>query len=158
MNPVHCPQEETIAKAIRTGDWPPALFAHAAECAACRDALRAAQWMGELAGTPDAALPRPLPDPALIWQRTQLDKAHEQRQRLRGALEWAQIALAAAAPLGLATWVALNWYGIEAAAARFLLTTSPPLAALGLATLAPAALTLAALALGYPAFATVFGE
>jgi hypothetical protein len=153
MKPVHCLREENIAKAIRTADWPPALLAHAAACAACRDALRVAQWMGALAGALAAASPGPLPDPSLIWQRAQLDNVQQPRERLRGVLEWAQITLAAAAPLGLATWVALNWYGIEAAAARFLLAASPPLAAYGLATLAPAALTLAALALGYPVFA-----
>jgi hypothetical protein len=153
MKPIHCLQEENIAKAIRTGNWPPSLLTHAASCAACRDALRAAHWMSAIAGAPAAASPGPMPDPSLIWQRAQLDKVQQPRERLHGVLEWAQITLAAAAPLGLATWAALNWYGIEAAAARFLLASSPPLAAYGLAALAPAALTLAALALGYPVFA-----
>jgi len=46
----------------------------------------------------------------------------------------------------------MNWYGIEAAAARYLSSAAPQLGVYGLAALAPAALTLAALALGYPAF------
>jgi hypothetical protein len=164
MNPLHCSLEDAVAKASVTGIWPEELAAHAGECAVCREVAETARWIQALAASPEnaagakagnfaAEFGRPLPDPDLIWKRAQLDR--ENHRRTPPALEWARTALAAAAPIGLAGWVAWNWYAIEGAAGQFLVATWPQLSMVTyvLASVAPAALLLAALSLGYPLLA-----
>jgi hypothetical protein len=160
MKQMNCSQEEAVASAARTGSWPETLIAHAKECDICRDVAQTVQWMWALAtpqeesGTdiiPQQA--RPLPDPGLVWQRARLGPGRT--SNIRTVLEWIQIGSAAAAPIGLAGWAAWNWYSIEAMAEHFLLSTWPQLsiATYVLASMAPAGLTVAALALGYPLLA-----
>ena len=155
-----CSQEEVVAKAVRAGEWPAELAVHAAECAVCRDVAQATQWMRSLASSLDAPLVnsqpvRALPDPELAWQRARLAEARAKAEKVFTVIEWVQAGSAAAAPIGLAGWVAWNWYAIEAMAGQFLLDAWPQLssATYALASLVPAALTLAALALGYPLLA-----
>jgi hypothetical protein len=155
-----CSQEEVVARAIRAGEWPTELAAHAARCTVCRDVAQTSQWMRSLASSIDARsvnsqAARALPDPELAWQRARLAEERTKSERVFTVLEWVQAGSAAAAPIGLAGWVAWNWYAIEAMAGQFLLDAWPQLssATYALASLAPAALTLAALALGYPLLA-----
>ena len=164
MKQESCPLEERVAKAVRTSSWPEELEAHAVECAACREVARTARAMRVLAGPLDGSdeslnkkedyagsqHSRPLPDPGLVWSRARLDGGRE--KKTGAVLEWVQIGAASAAPIALAGWVAWNWYSIEAAANRFLLNAVPYLPTVNylLAGLAPAALTVAALALVYP--------
>jgi hypothetical protein len=160
MKPANCSQEEAVAMAAGTENWPGALAAHTEHCAVCRDVAQTARAMRDLASPlneVDESDPhgisqqtRPLPDPDLIWQRARLDEAHT--GKINAVIEWAQIGSAAAAPVGLAGWVAWNWYTIEAMTEQFLLETWPQLstATYVLASLAPAVLTVATLALVYP--------
>ena len=161
MKQMNCSQEGAVARAAATATWPEALAAHAKQCAICRDVAQTAHWMRALAtpteedGSADmiAELTRPLPDPGLVWQMARLENANS---RKGGAtVEWLQTGSAAAAPVLLAGWVAWNWFSIETVAGQFLLNTWPQLSmvAFMLAALAPAALTIAALALGYPLLA-----
>ena len=155
MKQASCSQEEAVARAAGTGNWPEALAAHAQECAICCDVAQTARWMRSLASSLDDSRPiRPLPDPGLVWRSAYLDQKHA--KKIGTVLEWVRIGSAAAAPIGLAGWVAWNWYSIEATAEQFLLRTWPQLsiATYALASLAPAALTVAALALGYPLLAS----
>jgi hypothetical protein len=156
-----CPQEEVVARAIRAGEWPAGLAAHAAECALCRDVAQTAHWMCSLASSFEArsvsSQPTRAPhDPGLAWQRARLAGEQARAEKIFTVLEWVQAGSAAAAPVGLAGWVAWNWYAIEGMAGQFLLDAWPQLssASYALASLAPAALTLAALALGYPLLAS----
>lgn len=161
MKQSSCSQEEAVARAVGAGTLPETLAAHAKECAICRDVAQTARWMQALESSPFTSTganvispqAQPLPDPGLIWRRAHLDVQHA--PKIGTVLEWVQIASAAVASIGLAGWVAWNWYPIEAMAEQFLLNTWPQLAATTyvLASLTPAALTVAALALGYPLLA-----
>jgi len=164
MKPTQCSREDAVAKASATGIWPEELAAHAGACAVCRDVVQTARWIQALSVSAEDATvadtgnfaegsDRPLPDPELIWKRAQLDS--QNLQRTVPALEWLRMALAAAAPIGLAGWVAWNWYAIEATAGQFLVATWPELSMVtyALASVVPAALLLAALSLGYPLLA-----
>lgn len=160
MKHASCPQEKMVAKAVATGTWPEALAAHVERCAVCRDVAQTAHWMRAIASAPhgkDAGgisqQAQSLPDPGLVWQRARLDQEHANKSG--GVLEWVQIGFSVTAPLGLAGWVAWNWYPIEAMAGQFLLNAWPQLsvAIFVLASMAPPALIAAALALGYPLLA-----
>ena len=147
MKQASCSWEEAVTKAAGTGIWPEAIAGHAEECSICREVAEISHWMGSLANSRQI---RPLPDPGLVWRRAQLDKEHA--RKIGAVLEWVQMGSATVAPIGLAGWVAWNWFSIEAMAEQFLLANWPQLSTptYALAVLAPAALTIAALALAYP--------
>jgi hypothetical protein len=159
----NCPHEDAVERAASAGIWPEAVGAHLKACPDCQNIAETARWMQALATSGDAQnakIPnanshatRPLPGPELVWQRARLDK--EDGRKITNVLELVQIGCAAAAPIGLAAWVAFNWYSIAASADQFLLDIWPQLLTVGypLASLVPAALTVAALALGYPLLA-----
>ena len=155
-----CPLEEATTAAVVSGNWPEGLTAHVEECAVCREIAETGSLMQHLAKSVnerDAITLQQenlaLPDPEFIWRRAQADR-HNADKTL-AALEWLQTASAAAVPIGLAGWVAWNWYSIEALTDQFLLMSWPELsfAIFALGSLAPAALMVAALALGYPLLA-----
>jgi len=151
MKRANCPREEATAQAARTNAWSDELAAHAADCAVCGGVARAARWMQAFASA-DGGDEAPLPDPRLLWQRARAFEDRAKVERVSATLEWAEIAAVAAVPVGLAGWIAWNWFAIEGAAARFLVDALPqlPAPAYGLASLAPAALVIGVLALGYP--------
>jgi hypothetical protein len=101
----------------------------------------------------DALQSRPLPDPRLVWWRARLDKEHAKKSGR--VLLRLQIASSVAVPLALAGWIAWDWYPIEALAGQFLLRAWPqlPVTIFVLASMVPAALIVAVLALGYPLWA-----
>ena len=153
MKQASCSQEEAVARAAAAGIWPDALATHARECGICRDVAEVAHWMHAAARSAEArdSQPiRPLPDPGAIWQRAHLDEEYDARPG--GVLRWVQLGLATLPPIGLASWVAWNWFSIQGAAEQFFLAMWPqlPVAAYPLALLVPAALSAAALALAYP--------
>jgi hypothetical protein len=157
---VSCSQEQAVARAVGTGSWTEALAAHAEECSICRDVAQTAHWIRAMASplhesdaSYDSRQSRPLPDPGLVWWRARLEKEHAKKSGR--VLEWLQIASSVMAPLVLAGWIAWNWYPIEAMAGQFLLNVWPQLsvAIFVLASMVPAALIVAALALGYPLLA-----
>ena len=165
MKDMNCPQEAAVAKAARTAtplnEWDKSLAAHAAICPVCRGVVQASRRMQALAHDPEAslALPDSLPDPGLLWWRAQLSEKQAGKQakaeRVRNVLEWVEFAFAAIIPLGLATWIAMNWYVIQSLATQLLLDAWPRLStmAYAFASLAPAVLTLAAISLAYPILA-----
>jgi hypothetical protein len=157
MKQASCSQEAAVARAAATGIWPDALATHAKECGICRDVTKVAYWMRAVAGSVGAreanlnSQPvRPLPDAGAIWQRAHLDEGYDAKPG--GVLRWVQLGLETLPPIGLASWVAWNWFSIQGAAEQFFLAMWPqlPAAAYSLALLAPAALSAAALALAYP--------
>lgn len=155
MKQVSCSWEEAVARAAGTGVWPEAIATHAKQCSLCCEVAQISHRMGSLANSISGPI-RPLPDPGLIWRRAHLDQ--EDAKKTGTALEWVQIGSATVAPLGLAGWVAWNWFSLEAMAEEFLVAHWPQLSTstYALALLAPVALTAAALALAYPLFDSVF--
>lgn len=160
MKQVSCPQEQAVARAASAGSWTDALAAHARACSVCTDVAQTTLWMRTVAGPthepeagPDWQQSRPLPDPGLLWWRARLD--NQPAKKSGRVLEWLQVATAVTAPLVLAGWIAWDWYSIEATAGQFLLHMWPqlPVTIFVLASMVPAALIVAALALGYPLLA-----
>jgi hypothetical protein len=157
---VSCPQEQAVARAVTAGSWTDALAAHVEACSICRDVAQTTHWMRTVAGPThqpgagyDSQHSRPLPDPGLVWWRARLD--NEPAKKSGRVLEWLQIATAVTVPLALAAWIAWDWYTIEAMAGQFFLSFLPqlPVATFVLPSMVPAALMVAALALGYPLLA-----
>ena len=149
MSGMTCPQEAAVLKAVRAGEWPEALVTHAAGCALCRGIVQTAQWMQALAQTPEKILA--VPDANLVWWRAQLADRRAKTEKTQSVEEWLAFVSGAIVPLGLAAWVAWNWYGIQAAAGGLLMGLAPQfsLAAVSLAALAPALLFLGAISLAY---------
>jgi len=159
----NCSHEEAVERAASAGIWPEAVGTHLKGCPDCHNIAETARWMQALATSGDvqdanianaiSRGTRPLPGPELVWQRARPDKVNG--GKITTVLELVQVGSAAAAPIGLAAWVAFNWYSIAAYADQLLLNTWPQLLTVcyPLASLVPAALTVAALALGYPLMA-----
>lgn len=156
MRRENCSKLEAVTQAIRTQVWPESVAAHAEECEICQDVAQTARWLQALASgsraNESAAGTSPLPDPGLVWWKAQLTETDSQNKRAQILLEGVQIGSTVIIPIGLAGWVAWNWYSIELMAERFLVETWPQIsfATYTLASLVPAFLTLAALALSYP--------
>jgi hypothetical protein len=150
MSWAKCGHEDAVSKAQRRGELPERLATHVAECAVCREIVEAARWMRSVAH--DTARIDNVPAAELVWSRARYAERMEQAARKRRTLEWAEICSGAAVPVGLAGWVAWNWYGVEAQAAQLLEGQLPqfPLAIYAIANVAPALLFLAAISLAYP--------
>lgn len=150
MSRTICPQEAAVTKAARTGEWTDSLRTHAAECAICREVVQTAHWMQALAQSP--AKNHTMSDADLLWRRARLAERQAQAEKSQRGLEWLEILSGAIVPLGLAGWVAWNWYAIQGEATKMLIGLVPQLslAAYSFSTLAPALLILAALSLAYP--------
>jgi hypothetical protein len=93
-----------------------------------------------------------LPDARLVWRRAQLSHRRAEPDKKRRLLEWLAIASGGAVPISLAAWVAWNWFVIQFQATALLAGWLPQFwaGAYVLASLAPAALLLAAISLAYP--------
>jgi hypothetical protein len=150
MNQANCPHEAAVSKAARTNEWQESLTTHLAECAHCREIVQASRWMQALAQT--TAKTATLPDAQLLWTRAQLADRTAQAVRTRRLWEWVEVLSGATVPLGLAAWVAWNWYVIQGEATKLLVGLAPQLslAAYSFSSLAPALLILAAISLAYP--------
>ena len=64
-----CPQEAHVLHAATENAWTDALRAHVVSCESCAAAASVAPFMAHLAGV---EVPRTLPDPTLLWIRSQL--------------------------------------------------------------------------------------
>jgi hypothetical protein len=150
MSGAACPHEAAVTRAARSGAWPESLAAHVAGCARCREIVQTSRWMRALA---HGSEPAPdVPDATLVWWRAQLSERRAKPEKTGTLLEWLAVASGGAVPLALAGWVAWNWFLIQGQAARMLAGWLPQFwaGAYALASLAPAALFLAALSLAYP--------
>src|SRR4029453_400283 len=67
--PMRCPQEAHVLHAATENAWTDALRAHVVSCESCAAAAGVAPFMAHLAGV---EVPRSLPDPTLLWIRSQL--------------------------------------------------------------------------------------
>jgi hypothetical protein len=101
MSDHSCPFEDAVAAAANSGVWTPELRAHRDGCMTCAEltlvAAALAEDADELLG-----LPRPLPDPGIIWLRARLAERENNFRRATRAIAWVQRAtIAAVVALGL---------------------------------------------------------
>jgi hypothetical protein len=115
---INCAQEAAVTKAVRTGNWEESLTAHAATCAACREIIHTASWMQGLARNSEAI--STLPDASLLWWKARLSEKQAKVEKAQELSEWVEIASGAAISIGLAAWVAWNWFAIQALMTRFM--------------------------------------
>jgi predicted anti-sigma-YlaC factor YlaD len=150
MKPDHCGFEEAIAGALRRGGLSENLVEHANQCVSCRDIIRTAASMREMARS--TANEQSLPVPELLWSRARYAERMERAATERRRLEWLEIASRAAVPVGIAGWVAWNWFAVQAQAAEWLTSelSTYQLVAYGAASLIPALFFLGAISLVFP--------
>jgi hypothetical protein len=89
MQPPHCTHDADVRRAATSGHPPdPAILAHLADCADCRETFAVAGWMLHLsADTGRMASERDLPDPARIWWRARLLQRWEAETRATAPLD-----------------------------------------------------------------------
>jgi hypothetical protein len=111
MKHLRCPQEPAVTKAVHTGNLEKSLTTHASTCAVCREIIQTANWMQDLARSPES---KPtLPNASLVWWRAQLSEKQAQAGKAQDFLEWVEFTSAAAISLGLAVWLIWNWYAVQ---------------------------------------------
>jgi hypothetical protein len=107
-----CPQETAVVRANRSGRWEDSLAAHFKGCANCREAVRIAGWMQNLAVA--APQRRALPDPELLWIKSQLFGRQEAADRAFQPLWLGETLARAVVGAFAAAWLALSWPTIQA--------------------------------------------
>jgi hypothetical protein len=107
-----CPQETAAVRAQRSGQWEPALTAHVDGCPGCREAVRISGWMQNLAA--GASQRRALPDPELLWIKSQLFGRQAQADRAYQPLWIGETLARAVVGAFAAAWLALSWPTIQA--------------------------------------------
>lgn len=84
-----CQYEDRVAEAARSGNWSPELIEHRDGCLGCAELTLVAAML-----TTDAESlmddPRPLPDPQVIWLRSQLATREKQFHKATRAIVWVQ--------------------------------------------------------------------
>ncbi len=120
MKQLNCAQEAAVTKAVRTGNWEESLTAHAATCAVCREIIQTANWMQTLARSSETI--SPLPDASLLWWKARLSEKQEKAERAQDVSEWVEIGFVTAISIGLAAWVAWNWFAVQASMTRLMVT------------------------------------
>lgn len=102
-----CPQEAAVLKSARSGQWEASLSAHLDSCPHCREAVSIAAWMQPLADT--LAKHRPLPDPDLLWIKSQLFGRQEAADRAFQPLHLGDTLARSIVGAFAASWLALSW-------------------------------------------------
>ena len=120
MKQMNCAQEAAVTKAVRTGNWEESLTAHAATCAVCREIVETVSWMQALARRPETIAA--LPDASLLWWKARLSEKQAKAEKAHAVTEWFEIASFAAISIGLAAWVAWNWFAVQASMTRLMVT------------------------------------
>jgi hypothetical protein len=67
-----CPEESELVHALRSGQLSNQLLAHVADCAACGESSRVAEWLGRAAER--IQRDQELPDPAYVWFLAELER------------------------------------------------------------------------------------
>ena len=114
MNPAPssrgCPQEASVSKATRTGQWDDALEEHAATCPVCSEVALISDSLRTIAlETEDH---KPLPDPYLVWLKAKLTEC--QAASLRRSKPWDLAEALGQCVMGvvLAVWLWSEWPSI----------------------------------------------
>jgi hypothetical protein len=107
-----CPQETAAIQAKQSGQWDDSLAAHVSGCPHCRDAMRIGGWMRKLAA--GAMQHRPLPDPELLWIKSQLFGRQAAADRALQPLWVGETLARAVVGAFAAAWLAMSWPAIQA--------------------------------------------
>ncbi len=115
MNPAPsskgCPQEASVSRAARTGQWDDALEAHAAACPACAEAVLISNSLRAIAlETEDH---KPLPDPYLVWLKAKLTERQVASQRAAKPWDLAEALGQCLVGVVLAGWLLAQWPSIQ---------------------------------------------
>lgn len=102
MKQTHCPHEEAVEAAARSGEWSPELRAHRDGCLECAElTLVTAALASDAEFLMDEAIP--LPDPGFVWMRARLARREHDFRRATRAIVWVQrAALVIVVALGVA--------------------------------------------------------
>lgn len=112
MQPEMCPQETAAIQANRSGQWEDSLAAHVRDCPHCGESLRIGGWMQKLAA---GVMPhRPLPDPELLWIKSQLLSRQAAADRAFQPLWVGETLARAVVGAFAAAWLALSWPEVQA--------------------------------------------
>lgn len=116
MKELSCPQEVSVMRAARTGQWDEPLKAHVAACTHCREVAQASRFLQTLAQLPEQ---RPgenpaLPEAGLVWWKAQLTEKQRAAERAQRPLEWIEGITQAIVALGVAGGFAWSWFRIQA--------------------------------------------
>ena len=112
MRPETCPRETEAVRAGRSGRSDASIAAHVEGCPLCREAVRIAGWMQQLAA--GALHHRVLPDPELLWIKSQLFGRQEAVDRAFQPLWLGETLARAVVGAFAAAWLALSWPTIQA--------------------------------------------
>jgi hypothetical protein len=112
-----CPHEESILRAVKSGQWEDFLQAHVVTCLICQEVVKVSRYLEALSVSPENE--SPLPNPGQIWWRAQrLEKQAKMERATRPILIFQNIALTAAA-LFLFALVVWRWSQVEVWLSRF---------------------------------------
>ena len=114
MNPVPsskgCPQEASVSKATRTGQWDNALEEHAATCPVCSEVALISDSLRTIAlETEDH---KSLPDPYLVWLKAKLAERQAASHRVSKRWDLAEALSQCVAAVVLAGWLWAEWPSI----------------------------------------------
>lgn len=107
-----CPQESAVIQANRSGQWEDSLAAHVNGCPHCREAVRIGGWMQKLAA--GVLRHRPLPDPDLLWIKSQLFSRQAAADRAFQPLWVGETLARAVVGAFAAAWLAMSWPTVQA--------------------------------------------
>jgi len=115
MNParssIECPQEASVVKAARTGQWDDVLEAHAAACPACGEAALVSNSLRAIALETEGH--KPLPDPYLVWLKASLTERQAASQRASKPWDLAEALGHCIVAVVLAGWLLGEWPSIQ---------------------------------------------
>lgn len=109
--PETCPRENEAVLASRSDQLDESLAAHVENCPHCREAVRIAAWMQNLAA--ETPRQRPLPDAELLWIKSQLFGRQEAADRVWQPLWVGETLARAVVGAFAAAWLALSWPTIQ---------------------------------------------
>jgi hypothetical protein len=117
MRNAGCPQENAVARAVRSGVWNQSLEAHVRECETCSGVRNAALWMQKLVSSEKASAQAAsnLPDPRIVWLRAQIGERRVAAERAQKIAQWLEIGCTMIFCAGAGIWVAWNWGAVGGA-------------------------------------------
>ncbi len=106
-----CPQEASVSRAARTGEWDDALEAHAAACPVCGEVALVSNSLRTIALETDNY--KPLPDPYLVWLKAKLTERQVSSQRASKPWDLAEALGQCVVGVVLVGWLLAEWPSIQ---------------------------------------------
>jgi hypothetical protein len=107
MKHQHCPFEEKIAQASRSGQWSDELLAHVSACASCEEVTLVASYLSE--SNASAAADNQLPDAGRVWFKAQIAAKTAAMERAMRPILWARRFAFGAGALVVVTAIVMMW-------------------------------------------------